>query len=166
MAIPSDEPASPEAAATAVAAVSSSEASPASDGDESMRVAQDSNEDVSPNVDERDAANATDVHGALFTREIRALDAMLVADLDTDLRYRDGRAACSSLVRGGEDGWRLPTPEELRALARAGFLPAKGSWWTGGADNKKKRAVWNGKRVRQKAASRRVKAKTVCVSSV
>lgn len=168
VALPGDDAASATGPAVSVAATPSDREDTAADatsdeGEEPTLVIEDGHA-VPGRM--RTKPKAAGVHGALFTREIRALDALLVADLDIDLRYRDGRAACLSLVRGGEDAWRLPTPDELEALAEAGFLPSEGSWWTGGKDNKKKRAVWNGKRVRQKAASRRVKAKTVCVSAV
>ena len=169
-ALPEDDAASATKTTVSVAANASVEhedtaadLKPSETSEEPMLVIEDGQAEPAPT---RTKPNATDVHGALFTREIRALDALLVADLDIDLRYRDGRAACLSLVRGGEDAWRLPTPDELEALAEAGFLPSEGSWWTGGKDNKKKRAVWNGKRVRQRAASRRIKAKTICVSAV
>lgn len=168
VALPEDDAASATGPAVSVAAPPSDHEDTAADatsdeGEEPTLVIEDGHAEPGRM---RAKPNAAGVHGALFTREIRALDALLVADLGIDLRYRDGRAACLSLVRGGEDAWRLPTPDELEALAEAGFLPSEGSWWTGGRDNKKKRAVWNGKRVRQKAASRRVKAKTVCVSAV
>ncbi|MEM6992585.1 MAG: hypothetical protein AAF721_18880 [Myxococcota bacterium] len=115
---------------------------------------------------ERESAGAQTVHAALAQREIRGLDALLVAPSSTRrVRRKDAAAQCNALERAGRSDWRLPSAPELAALGSAGFVAPRVAWWTRGS-KRKALATWNGKKVRRRAAKRRTTAKTICVAPV
>lgn len=100
---------------------------------------------------------------ALADREIRALDALLVATQGTPTTARRARKQCGRLDVAGVEAWRLPEPEELGALAEAGFLPHDSRYWTR-RGKKSKRARVSRDRVRTRFAPRRAEATVLCVA--
>jgi hypothetical protein len=62
------------------------------------------------------------VDQALMRRDIRALDALLVREVDSPRPGQDAAQTCAGLSAAGIERWRLPTSRQLAALGSAGFL--------------------------------------------
>jgi hypothetical protein len=105
----------------------------------------------------------TAVMQALRTREVRALDVLLVArDEGPRMTYDDAQTFCRTLDVAGLDGWRLPEVGELSSLAAAGMLGGGVYWSDTPADTfGDKRLAWYSRRDRVVEAAR--DSEVVCV---
>lgn len=95
-------------------------------------------------------APRTKVGEALRSREVLALDVLLVtAEFGGPFEYADAKAHCDGLNVAGLDGWRLPDIGELMSLAAAEMTGAGYYWSSTPADTfGDKHLVWYGKRAR------------------
>jgi hypothetical protein len=100
---------------------------------------------------------------ALAERRIRALDALLVSSPRPSATARRARKQCGKLRDAGVRAWRLPVPEELDALAEAGFLPDEARYWAR-RGKASRRADVEGDSVRTRKVSRKGKANVLCVA--
>lgn len=97
---------------------------PMPEGDDAVDV-----QDEDPGDTVADGPGPTRIGHALRSREIRALDVLLVSNTEGPLSFEDARAHCSGLALGGLASWRLPEVGELMSLTEAA-MTGRGYYWT------------------------------------
>ncbi|MFN3186034.1 MAG: hypothetical protein ACE37F_28820 [Nannocystaceae bacterium] len=76
------------------------------------------------------SAGPTRIGHALRSREIRALDVLLVSNTEGPLSWDAAQQHCGALDLAGLDAWRLPEVGELMSLSAAS-MTKPGYYWTG-----------------------------------